>query len=144
MRGHLDQLDPIETLLAEGDEAERAGVFRPTRIDAAELTRRPGGGSVPFFVSWRRFGVPLAACFVLAAGVWTFLFNNELSSIHARRMASDNVSVGVSPEGFLRCLDGPAAGAGGDCASYDHDADGDVDLLDYSAFQSSYTLADAR
>ena len=140
-----EHLDPIEQLIAEADQAERAGVFRASRIDTVELTRSPGDGQVPFFVSWRRFGMPMAACFVLAIGVWAGLFNRELSNIQDRRLLADNSSGGqTSPEGFLRCLDGPEAGAAGACSSYDFDNDGDVDLLDFSSFQSTYALASTR
>ena len=140
-----EHLDPIERLIAQADQAERAGVFRPSRIDTVALVRSPGDGQVPFFVSWRRFGMPMAACFVLAIGVWAGLFNRELSNIADRQQFADNTSgAQTSPEGFLRCLDGPAAGAGGACASYDFDSDGDVDLLDFSSFQTAYALADAR
>lgn len=138
-------LDPIERLIAEADQAERAGVFRASRIDTVALTQSPGGGQVPFFVSWRRFGVPLAACVVLAVGVGAMLLSMELSGIREQQLLAANSSIGqASPEGFLRCLDGPAAGAVGECSSYDFDHDGDVDLLDFSAFQSNYALASTR
>jgi len=138
-------LDPIEQLIAEADQAERAGVFRASRIDAVSLVQSPGSGEVPFFVSWRRFGVPLAACVTLAVGVGALLLSRELSGIAKQQLLAANSSAAqTSPEGFLHCLDGPEAGAVGDCSSYDFDNDGDVDLLDFSSFQSTYALASTR
>ena len=41
--------------------------------------------------------------------------------------------------GLATCLDGPELGLGEGCACHDLDADGDVDLHDFAAFQAAFT-----
>jgi len=132
------QLDPIEQGLAEFVEAQQAGVFRRTPLDAgqcllADETRRP--------VDVRRLMVrliPVAAVLVLAVTVWTTMFAMQLSEIreNKQQLAARQAEPGPS---FATCMNGPSGdGLPGQCGDLDRDTNGQIDLRDYSAFQLAY------
>lgn len=134
MKRELDgrELDGIEECMLELEGARAAGVHDSTRIDAAELVCRP----LPLSRRQRRWIIgQIAAAIVLAIGVGGFLFQWELGNIRDRVGQRMLASAGGCDGSFMRCLSGPKDVALSKCSVHDYDADGDVDLNDFGAYQ---------
>ncbi len=139
--------DWLERLMAEAAQAEQAGVFQATEIEAASLLSRPAVRP-----SWFRrhqhalVGLPVAACLAFVAvlgtlhygapGTFTQVVVN--SPTGENNMTSDaSAAVGHrTADVLMSCFSGPGRGfLSTECATADLDSDGDVDLADFSAFQ---------
>ncbi len=139
--------DWLERLMAEAAQAERAGVFQATEIEAASLLSRPAVRP-----SWFRrhqhalVGLPVAACLAFVAVLGTLHFgvpgtitqvaindsNGESSMTSNTAPAAGHRTEDV----LMSCFSGPGGGfLSAECAIADLDSDGDVDLADFSAFQ---------
>jgi hypothetical protein len=120
MTENSGQLDPVERTLRDLQGAERAGVFRPTRVDARALLQEPARtGSTVFLL--RRIAV--AAVILVAVSVWGW------------GVMRQNTAAAVT---FSDCVAGPSDTLVSGCDTYDYDADGDVDLADISSYQLAY------
>ncbi len=135
------QLDPVEELLLDLGTADNGGVFRRTRVDARTLLvqEHAVGSSGVRRVTLRL--LPVAACLAMAFGVWGWMFNSQLNELRERKLAAANqtTTIRVAAVDFSSCLNGPSHGAlAYDCREHDYDADGDVDLADFSAYQLAF------
>lgn len=138
MPNDLEQLDPLEQMLGELGEAEGAGVFRRTFVNSASLV----GGARPrirLFGTRKLAWIPAAACVMLAIGVGTLALKSGVAPIGGFAQFVGNVSPAVPGEliGFHECLGGPGGAAVNGCLVHDYDSDGDVDLADFTAYQSA-------
>ena len=142
-----NRLDALEEALVTLHAMEAARVFDPTPFDAEALVTAPKVRALP--VTRRRIGliwVPFAAAAVLAVGVWSWMFQSQLSSLRlAGQINPSEVIVGGPASGesgcagnFTDCFGGPHPEALARCESCDYDADGDVDMFDYRAYQATY------
>jgi hypothetical protein len=122
--------NPIEQALDELESAGRARLFEPTPVSAADLLARSSGCATRPALRRSRFGVPLAVAATITLVVWSGLFFREVQSVRSRAAAAP----------FSNCLTGPGQSMPLPCHFHDQDADGDVDLADFSRTQ----LADAR
>lgn len=119
----------LECRLGELNEAERAGVFRASRVDPRQLMR--AGGSVRS--SSLRYAAAAALFLVVTSGVWTAMFQWNLSSLRQDRGSNQLATIAIGD-----CLAGPRGNLPSACNTYDLDSDGDVDLADLSSFQTAY------
>lgn len=139
VHGHLD---PVEDALLAHDDADRAGVFRVTPVNADDLFGGPVVVRSPRLVF--RAGVAVAATIVLAVGVWSWLFQMELSRLRSAAITGNSVALQsdalpVRCDACIsECVTGPVPNKPADCDRYDYDADGDVDLADFSRYQLAY------
>ena len=137
MIDRFDQLDPIEFSLRELADAERADLFRRTRVDARSLLRATSGPKRTILtVHTLRWG-SIAALFVMAAtiGGWAFITrtgSTRLTSIPVGTIAS---AINGCDGTFSGCLTGPNGTPPSACRGYDYDADGDIDLVDARTYQ---------
>lgn len=130
--------DEFEQLLAEFASADAAGVFRqtPHPVDTGLVASGSARLARPRWLAPRRL-VPVAAAAVVAFCVWGWLFQRELDAVRGRaqlRNAATLVTDGGCDAAFLQCFGGSANGTR-DCAAFDFDHDGDVDLADYGIHQ---------
>jgi hypothetical protein len=122
-----NHMPELESSLLELRQAENAGVFRPTRVDARQLMR--SGPPRRLAIRWAA-----AAALLLAVGtVWTTMFYMNLTKLRDGRGGGALASVSITD-----CLAGPRGSQPGHCLAYDLDADGDVDLADLGSFQLAY------
>ncbi len=149
-----EHLDPIEALLREAAAAEQAGVFRATELNAERLLRESSQALVPLSVSIGRKWIPVAAAIGIAAILWPVMYSREFSNIREEVRLAQHGAVGDSaPEDSAAggsdvvlashisgCVAGPEAGGGQPCHDYDFDADGDIDLADFSRYQLAYAV----
>ena len=127
-----ERLDPLEDAFVRLRSAEEAGVFRSTKLAQDALFPMPTPRQSSRQFSRLRLWAPISAAALLAIGVWGFLFQRELSSIRARRsVPAENVRV-AHAQGLAGCLAGPGSQVTSGCVGHDRDADGDVDLADFS------------
>ncbi|MBN1511495.1 MAG: hypothetical protein JXB13_05730 [Phycisphaerae bacterium] len=148
--------DWLERLMAEAAQAERAGVFQATEIEAASLLSRPAVRP-----SWFRrhqhalVGLPVAACLAFVAvlgtlhygapGTFTQVVIN--SPTGENNMTSDtSVAVGHrTADVLMSCFSGPGREfVSTECVTADFDSDGDVDLADFRAFQLAEAFGPIR
>ncbi len=136
-----NQLDPVEEALLELQDADRARLFRRTRVDEARLVADP----VTARSSGSRRGairlLPVAAALVMAIGVWSWMFSAEFAETRRAQDASPTLLADAStpdPGSFHKCFAGPTAGTSSSCQELDYDSDGDVDLADFGAYQLAY------
>lgn len=126
------QLEPIETMLVELAEAERAGVFHTTAAPSIPVVERP----LKTLLFRPRVALPIAACLAVAVGSWTLMFRYQIASLRARNAESAPVVALASHTPIARCLTGPTRPEDADgCDENDIDADGDIDLADFRAQQ---------
>lgn len=136
-------VSPIEKGLRELTSAERAGVFRRTPVEAtALLASGDADTGRPMWARWLPRVIPAAAAAVaLAVGLGSWMFTLELRSIRERQSAllsAKPAAAAVDPSAFARCFSGPAASVSMACRDNDFDADGDVDMADFGAFQLTF------
>lgn len=137
MKDRFDQLNPIEISLRELADAERADLFRRTRVDARSLLRATSGPRrTTITVRTLRWG-SIAAVFALAATICAWVFTTgtgetRLTSIQIGTIASATSGCDGT---FFGCLTGPNGTPPSTCRGYDYDADGDIDLLDARTYQ---------
>jgi len=142
------QNDSIEAGLAELSDAQRAGLFHPTRLDRSWLVD-PGTTTASHRPGWLRFmsrgrTVAAAAVLFLAFTVWTGMFVWQLSSMRGVESATPLTLLEGRPSRtaqFVTCLDGPVADGKSECRDLDRDHDGDVDLADFGSLQIAYASA---
>jgi hypothetical protein len=134
----MDHLDSIEASLAEFDAAEKAGLFRRTRVDARTLLRPTSAvtRARSRFATWRRLSI--AAVMAMAATICGWMFSSRSGDVgrHSLPSVAATASAMDGCDGrFYRCLSGPSGMAAGGCAAYDYNADGHVDLVDARTYQ---------
>ncbi len=136
MTSEQRQLDPIEEALLELNAAEKARLFRQSRVDAKRLVAKP----VPTGWRWRTLRLVSAAAVIAAAvGMWSWLYGLQWSQLRERTGTSVVVeSSPADPGRFQECFHGPTGAIRSSCGECDYDADGDVDLADFSAYQLAY------
>jgi len=130
-------IDPIEQALRELDEAKRSGLFTRTKVTAPMV--QPIAPTLFLAMpSARRWMTAVAAVVVLALGVWTVMFGFQLSELRQRVQLASATGAAAPLQvvrSFSTCLAGPEGeAADGECREQDRNADGHVDLRDYSAF----------
>ena len=131
------RLDAVEDALLELDAAEKASVFQRTELDAGWLLtagvqpQRSGSRWVALRI------LAAAASVAIAVGLLSSTFTSERDEMRPLgRVAKAPVEAYDGGEGgFYGCFGGPNEGVLTDCRAHDYDADGDVDLADFSAFQ---------
>lgn len=138
------QLDPIERLLKEASAADQAGVFRKTAVHAERTLRESSQAPIPFSVVVGRKWIPVAAAIGIAAVLWPVMYSMEFASVRqkvqlAQRQAAENGGA-VLASHISGCVAGPESGGGQPCDGYDYDADGDIDLADFSRYQLAYAV----
>ena len=138
MIDRFDQLDPIEASLRELADAERAELFRWTRVDARSLLRSAAVASGTPRVFRRIRWVSIAAVFALAATIcaWVLTTGSGLPRQHGIPSGAMIASATSGCDGtFFGCMTGPNGTPASGCGVYDYDADGDIDLVDYGTYQ---------
>jgi hypothetical protein len=138
-----DQHNPMtdfERLLQSTFDAERAGVFNETPVDAANLMSERSGASRGSWMRFARIAVPLAACLAVAFGVGQVLRSTPPTGPgpSMTRALADSQPAGCSTSLTLYqdCVTGPGGGSlSPECACLDQDADGDVDFADFGLLQ---------
>ena len=122
----------------ELDAGERAGLFGRTQIDSRRLLRQPvrlGSRRLVFRA------LPAAAAAVIAVGVWTWMFRAELAELRRNNGVSSGAVADVPTKhyrNFYDCHNGPTGELVSGCRGQDYDADGNVDLADFAAYQLAY------
>lgn len=122
----------IESLIDELGAAERAGVFSrtPQPVMASPVTTFLKSSF--FFVSpkWA-----LAAAVVMAAGVWTLMFQTKLSDLQDSSRLMQMAKAVDLQSALASCVGGPSGSLDHYCGKVDFDGDGDVDLSDFGTYQ---------
>jgi hypothetical protein len=135
------KLDPVEMALLELDGAERARMFERTRVDVdGLLAERMPVSSLKLSRTALRL-LPVAAAVALAVGVGSWMFSVKLAELREGRVVlSGFVADAAAPSlgRFHECFKGPTDVLPAACREQDFDADGDVDLADFGAFQLAY------
>ena len=142
MADDLKQPDAIENALLELEAAERARVFDRTPVDSRLLAMtEPVSRSTGYAGHAQRVFrlVPIAAAvgFAVIAGMWM---------LEGRPVSTQSPNIVVKQGGgideddgcdgsILGCFSGPNKILLASCLTHDYDADGDVDLIDFSAYQ---------
>jgi len=144
--------DQLEQALAELVDVERAGVFRPTRLDARGLLAHGSAPVRPAWLKWGRHWAALAAMLGIAVVVWSSMFKMQFDQISSGRNQSvvttalDGQAPRAAQSGcsgdFLNCFNGPLANgtttlAMASCQTFDFDLDGDIDMLDMQTYQQN-------
>jgi hypothetical protein len=136
------KLDAIEDALVELQAADRARIFDRTPIDASVLLAvQPVAHAdnaqihLPRVLRW----VSLAACvgFAAIAGMW-MLNDRSVSPYISNTVVKTDTGIDEDDGcdgSILGCVSGPNEVLLASCLTHDYDADGDVDLADFSAYQ---------
>ena len=143
----FDQLDTLERDLLDLSEAEGAGVFQETRVDAASLVRSASRRRAPLLSRHRLLLIPAAACLILVIGVWSVVFGPATNSRNGGTPLAGNVysgAPGAALGDFGGCFHGPDLERDSACTSYDYDSDGDVDLADFTTYQMAFAASAPR
>lgn len=134
----FDQPDPIEACLRRLAEAEQAGVFRRTRVDAKSLLRAlPIGTRAPRSFRVLRWA-SIAAALAMAATVCGWVFSARSGGIRPHPLPAVTMTASAA-EGcagtFFRCLTGPSGTVVSGCGIHDYNSDGHVDMVDARTYQ---------
>jgi len=121
----------LEALVDELAQAEQCGVF--ARTPQPVMTPRVRSGHSGFFLVSPRWAI--AAALLLAAGVWTFMFQSNLSDVRERARVANAARSMDLQMALASCSGGPGGPLSQACERVDFDRDGDVDLLDIGTFQ---------
>ncbi|MFQ5491344.1 MAG: hypothetical protein ACE5GE_11540 [Phycisphaerae bacterium] len=128
----------MQTLLAELRQAEQAKVFEPTPVSAGQLVGQRRRVSSRSRARRVLIGLQAAACIALVVGVANWWRPGQTSSIlgGAEAGRQSQATGGQAVSVLAGCLAGPTgSGALGGCGRVDYDTDGDVDLVDFGAYQ---------
>jgi hypothetical protein len=128
----------IEEALLELSEAEEARLFHRTPIKADALLRRRSGRS-PLRVVLRTLSAAAALALVVGLWSWTSHLGGGRSDGQGGLVAQ---LPAVSPGAFHECFAGPTGVLPVSCRDHDSDADGDVDLADFGAYQLAFSGKD--
>lgn len=135
-------------LIASAIHAERSGVFERTELDVARLVTPPQPSRLMKFYERAMVGLPLAACLGIVVGIASLTTHSgQFTGSHVAMVDTNGagsgmmtVSQAAGAELMPACVAGPGHPVANGCTSADLDADGDVDLHDWGAYQ---TLASA-
>lgn len=142
MNDNQNPLDPIELALQELKSAEQAHLFDRTIINARDMLQS-GNDLSP---TMRRIPMGMitsaAASVILAVGVGSYLFSNEIDSLRDQRntathTGSTDIHSNDCDGNFFECVTGPSQLVMVECNRFDYDLDGDVDMSDFSTYQLS-------
>jgi len=138
MIDRFDQLDPMEISLRELADAERADLFRKTRVDARSLLRSTSGLKRTTRTVRRIHWVPIAAMLGMAVTICGWVLTTRIGETRQRPLPSGTMTAsatGGCDGTFFGCLTGPNGTPPSGCRGYDYDADGDIDLVDARTYQ---------
>ena len=145
MLHHPSQPGEFDRLMLETAEAERAGVFERTPVDAESLLAEPVPAGPAHWYRHVLVGLPLAACIAMFFGVATLwwagseggdaLINGPAAVPAFNGTATSPVERCRNVENLRNCFGGPGILVDSECRCVDFDEDGDVDLRDMGAFQ---------
>ena len=134
----FDQLDAMEASLRELAEAEQAGVFRRTRVDARSLLKAmPAVIQAPSGLRAMRW-IPIAAVLAMAATICGWIFSTQTGGIRQHPLPAVTMTAtaaGGCDGTFFRCLTGPSGTVASGCGIHDYNADGHVDMVDARTYQ---------
>lgn len=135
-----NQADHLEDLIARVQELEEAGVFDRTPVDPAVLVSGGSDRKRPRRLGRLFTALQAAACLALAVGVISLWRSGDRPQSPVEGRSDGNGAVALPIGGaMIACITGPAdRSLGEECRCFDSDADGDVDLADYGAFQRDY------
>jgi len=131
------QFEALESAIREFGEADRAGVFGRTRVDARALTQSPVPANV-IRPAWLRRLSSVAAVLLIACGVWGWMFVDQIGKLRSRANPGLVINPPPTRPAILAHLTGPSVASAE--TSDDFDADGDLDLADYRTFQLQYSV----
>ena len=132
-------LHPVEEALWELDEAVAAGVFHRTSPNGRSLLTR----TTFRFARAMTIRVACAAAAVgLAVGLWAWLPRASVPWAGGPGSGTLAHVPTTLSGGFHDCFGGPTEVIRSACRTHDYDADGDVDLVDFGAYQLTYASAD--
>lgn len=138
MIDRFDQLDPMEISLRELADAERADLFRRTRVDARSLLRATHAvNEGPRVLRWIRWA-PIAAVLGVAATICAWVFTTGTGVTRQLPSPSGTMTASATRGGdgmFSDCMTGPNGVIVSGCDIYDYNADGRIDLLDARTHQ---------
>ncbi len=136
MKDDHEQLDPIEQLLREFNDASEAGVFKATAVDTTAALSPVRSWSLA------RRVLATAAVLAFAAGAWTTFTRVPLGPDSGDMLlASANPYAPMAAQ-LDACMKGPSASVlPANCRGQDHDADNDFDLRDVSSVMASIPAA---
>lgn len=147
MTNKHDNLDPLERELLELSVCERSGLFQRTPIDARALLQGPSAHRSISGASSRLRLLPVAAAVVLSVGVGSWMFQSEIARLRDGQRQGNDAALVASRSNFTQFYErftGPQSAVVQDPGvapanrSVDSDADGDVDLADFGAYQLAY------
>lgn len=136
-----EQLDAVELAMLELEQANLAGVFDRTSIDAEALLAAEPVTSVRGPRLRLSRVLPIAAAIGVAACVWGVMFKAQLDSIRPRATTTPvvaRVKANSPTLAFVTCLAGPSGSTSAECRPHDFDDDGNVDLADFSKYQLAF------
>lgn len=143
MTARNSQPDRLEELMAEVQRLERAGAFDRTPVDPAALLEAAMGKPQRRRVHRLFVALQAAACLALVIGVASLWRGTGPAKVTDNGSSAARLVASCTDVGSLaQCFTGPSAGrlATG-CECVDFDADGDVDLADYGAFQRDHSAS---
>ena len=128
--------DPLETMLADLRDAERANVFDHTPAEPKVLIA-DAQPTLSLGRMRRMAGLLTAAAVVaLSVGLWSLTAQYRGSPGGTVVDQSSSLNDRPCDGSFVRCFSGPEPGAmASRCLVHDYDADGDIDLADYRDYQ---------
>ncbi len=138
MTEDFDKLDPLEDSLRELADAERAGLFSKTRVDARALLRATHEVDGSPRVLRRFRWVSIAAMLGLAATICGWIFTTGTPETRQPPLPSGTriaSAKGGCDGTFFGCMTGPSGSIMPGCDSYDFNADGHIDLVDARTYQ---------
>jgi hypothetical protein len=127
--------DPIEMMLAELRDVERANVLASTPVDPqaliADVQPAVSLGRMRKVAGW----LSAAAVVALSVGLWSLMPQDQGTPNGSLGGSSAGADGGPCDGSFVRCFSGPELVVASRCLTHDYDADGDIDLIDYRDYQ---------